>query len=597
MALNINPQHLQQLFQAGEWDILSREILAILEYFDQQPADALPAELEQTIGFITKLILFFFASENFRIPDALAPEFIRHNTTLAHMVRLSNFKTADIIIKAILPHKNNLTKLLTLYSPYCTVRLDLADLFSAQAYLTSLWVAAILRGRLKTTAEAEKFVTELLANPALSRFVLSDPTFPLVEETSHAYFDATYGAAGLDETLRNCINRQIQKNFKFEYKNPAADKKRVLVISAFMCRGHSVYRCIAPLIAALKPDYHVALFHVSLADHDRLDRELFDEIHTMGVDATTASFTPAMLKNILKQNYGTLLYPDIGLSRPSLILANLRLAPVQITTYGHPVTSGKTEIDYYVGGQAVESPHDPQQNFTEQLLLMPGLAVEPVKPDYTPKFAAPPHPWVEIGLSWGEMKITHTHLLRLQEIQKAAKVPVRFHFIGISNTRLTFITAQRDLVAMFGADAVKISPPLPHAEYMAAVESCDLFLDSWHFGSYNRVVDALICHKPYVTLTGEVSYTRFAATLLRQVGVPELIAETPEAFIALAARTINDTTWRQELVEKMRGINLDATLFNTGNARYFKDAMDAMTTGAVPKADKRKAPIFIPWAG
>src|SRR2546430_7980599 len=63
-------------------------------------------------------------------------------------------------------------------------------------------------------------------------------------------------------------------------------------------------------------------------------------------------------------------------------LASLRLAPVQVTTWGHPETTGLPTIDYYLSAQAFE-PCGAHAGYTERLLLLPnlGCAYEKLCPD------------------------------------------------------------------------------------------------------------------------------------------------------------------------------------------------------------------------
>ncbi len=570
--LAIDLQGMLKKFQSGDPG-LAQDVLYVLELFEETPIPKADEALLHHLGMLATFMLQVFSSPQFQIPAALAPDFIRKNRVLANMLRLSKFRNADVAIQMLLEQKPDLVNLLTLYSPYCTIRLKLEDLFSSYPYLASLWVAVMLKSW-RGTKNGDAFIAELMASQALKKFQLQDAHFPIAEDTAFAYFDATYASGQHDHRLRNTINRQMQKLFRLPFTLPEPDMKRILVISANMETTHSVYRCLSQMLYALKPDYHLTLFHNTPKGAEKLDKELFDDIKTQG--AGEQGFTYDMLQSVLEGNYGIALFTDIGLDRPSVILSNLRLAPIQVTTYGHPVSSGKSRIDYYIGGGQVEEQKNPQRHFEEQLVLMPGLGVEPVRLNYQPKFPPKAYDWFEIGLSWGEIKADWPHLLRLKEILDRAKKRIRFHFIGFSATRLTLLAAKADLAELFGAEAVHVTPMMPNAEYLKTLESCDLLLDSYPFGSYNRIVDALTCHKPLVALQGEKSYNRFAPALLRQVSLDELIAETPEAFIATSLRLIDDDAWRKGILAKIRAIDLEKQLFNTGNARYFRQAMDAV---------------------
>ena len=73
-----------------------------------------------------------------------------------------------------------------------------------------------------------------------------------------------------------------------------------------------------------------------------------------------------------EQNCEILLYPAVGLQPMALKLASLRLAPVQINSWGHPDTSGLPTLDYYLSADCFE-PTDAQDHYSEQLVLLPHL--------------------------------------------------------------------------------------------------------------------------------------------------------------------------------------------------------------------------------
>ena len=57
------------------------------------------------------------------------------------------------------------------------------------------------------------------------------------------------------------------------------------------------------------------------------------------------------------------------------ILASLRLADIQCNTYGHPVTSGFKNIDYFFSSELMEK-KDSQKNYSEKLINLPGIGID-----------------------------------------------------------------------------------------------------------------------------------------------------------------------------------------------------------------------------
>src|SRR5205814_2476825 len=69
-----------------------------------------------------------------------------------------------------------------------------------------------------------------------------------------------------------------------------------------------------------------------------------------------------------------LIYPEIGMDPMPPRLAAMRLAPVQATTWGQPITSGLPTIDLYFSAQRLEPPQG-AEHYTERLVALPNLGV------------------------------------------------------------------------------------------------------------------------------------------------------------------------------------------------------------------------------
>ena len=58
---------------------------------------------------------------------------------------------------------------------------------------------------------------------------------------------------------------------------------------------------------------------------------------------------------IVSMKLDIIFYPDLTMSTMTHRLAMSRLAPIQVTSHGHPVTSGIPTIDYYVSWEAARN--------------------------------------------------------------------------------------------------------------------------------------------------------------------------------------------------------------------------------------------------
>src|SRR5205085_2242181 len=68
-----------------------------------------------------------------------------------------------------------------------------------------------------------------------------------------------------------------------------------------------------------------------------------------------------------------ILYPDIGMDPFTYFLAFARLAPVQCTTWGHPVTTGIPAMDYFLSTDYFET-EEAELHYSERLVRLKDAA-------------------------------------------------------------------------------------------------------------------------------------------------------------------------------------------------------------------------------
>ena len=76
---------------------------------------------------------------------------------------------------------------------------------------------------------------------------------------------------------------------------------------------------------------------------------------------------------VAAEDLDALVYLELGLDVKAFVLAHSRLAPVQLVTYGHAMTSGIPTVDIFVSHSAFEPPGWARARYTEHLVLIPGL--------------------------------------------------------------------------------------------------------------------------------------------------------------------------------------------------------------------------------
>jgi predicted O-linked N-acetylglucosamine transferase (SPINDLY family) len=279
-----------------------------------------------------------------------------------------------------------------------------------------------------------------------------------------------------------------------------------------------------------------------------------------------------------------LLIPGIGMDTTTVRLAGLRLAPVQATSWGHPVTSGLPTIDDYLSSDLMEPPEG-EAHYTERLVRLPNLSIHYEPLAVTPEAVSR----AELGVSEDAVlywccQSLFKYLPRYDWVfaRIATAVPnARFLFIEYPHGETVTGIFRRRLAAAFaaaGLDAERyclFTPPMAMPRFTGITRIADVFLDSLGWSGCNSTLEALACDLPVVTMAGELMRARHSAAILTMLGMPDLIANTPEAFAELAAGLGRDKARRQALAgriarDKHRLYRDEACI--DGLARYLEEA-------------------------
>ena len=104
---------------------------------------------------------------------------------------------------------------------------------------------------------------------------------------------------------------------------------------------------------------------------------------------------------------------------------------------------------------------------------------------------------------------------------------------------------------------------IPRAEHLARLRLADLFLDTFPYNAHTTSSDALGGGVPVLTLQGQTFAARVAASLLTNIGIPELIVNTSQEYCSLAIELASNPKKLSSIKSKLIA-NRDSTpLFDT----------------------------------
>jgi protein O-GlcNAc transferase len=118
---------------------------------------------------------------------------------------------------------------------------------------------------------------------------------------------------------------------------------------------------------------------------------------------------------------------------------------------------------------------------------------------------------------------------------------------------------------------------LPAADHLARHRLADLFLDTLPYNAHTTASDALWSGLPVLTQVGSTFAGRVAASLLQAVGLPELIAASPQEYETRAIELASNPARLAEIRARLARNRMTAPLFDTKRTtRHIERAYEAM---------------------
>jgi len=257
-----------------------------------------------------------------------------------------------------------------------------------------------------------------------------------------------------------------------------------------------------------------------------------------------------------------------------------RVAPLQVNYLGYPGTMAADYIDYLIADQDV-IPSGHTAHYREKIVWLPhcyqvnddrrALADD----TFNRRGAGLPEQGFVFCCFNNNWKITPAVFsLWMQLLQR---VPGSVLWL-LEDTPLAAANLRRAAAAHgIAAGRLVFAPRMSLDQHLARHRVADLFLDTLPYNAHTTASDALWAGLPVITRQGETFASRVAASLLKAVGLPELITASADAYLALALELANDAPRLAALHQKLADNRLVQPLFDTRLfARHIEAGYTAM---------------------
>jgi predicted O-linked N-acetylglucosamine transferase (SPINDLY family) len=265
---------------------------------------------------------------------------------------------------------------------------------------------------------------------------------------------------------------------------------------------------------------------------------------------------PSQVQAIRADELDILLISTIvnDITADSTLLALHRLGRIQATYFVNPATTGMRNIDYYISGNLMEPVQKAQEHYREKLITLDGtgfcfsFGIEPdiatVKPerrsigvtDESVVFvsgASPVKIIPELRETWAKILVAVPNSVLVLYPSHSDQYLHRnmsavFAKYGIEKNRLIILKIK-------GRSNVK-----------ECLKLCDVYLHSYPYTGAASIVEALEIGLPTVVREGDALRNKIGAAFMRELQLPDLIANSEESYVQLAIALGTNPELREE---------------------------------------------------
>jgi protein O-GlcNAc transferase len=268
-----------------------------------------------------------------------------------------------------------------------------------------------------------------------------------------------------------------------------------------------------------------------------------------------------------------------GYCRPNIFARHP--APIAVSYLGYPGTTGANYIDYIIADNYV-IPQESRRFYSEHVVYLPDsfqvndskrALAEPIP---TREQAGLPNEGFVFCSFNNSYKFTpeifDVWMRLLQGVEKSVL------WLSVNNRIVAHNLRKEALVRGVAPERLRFASYVPTLEqHLSRIRLADLFLDTLPYNAHTTASDALWAGVPLLTCSGETLAARVAGSLLKAVGLPELITNKIEEYEALALKLACEPARLAQLRHRLRLNRLTHPLFDCGRfCQHLETAFNMM---------------------
>ncbi len=258
----------------------------------------------------------------------------------------------------------------------------------------------------------------------------------------------------------------------------------------------------------------------------------------------------------------------------------LRPAPIQVNWLGYPSTMGAEFMDYIITDRFI-SPPDHEPYYAERFVYLPDCyQVNDRKRAIAKK--TPTKRECELpdrGFVFCCFNNTNKIAALVFDVwmRLLKEIPGSVLWLLEANSGAAANLRREAKARKIAPDRLVFAPKMPPDQHLARQRLADLFLDTLPYNAHVTASDALWVGLPVLTCSGETFASRVAGSLLRAIGLPELVTTSLAEYEAAAIRLAGNPAELKALRDRLAKNRLTTPLFDSERfARHLECAYQMM---------------------
>jgi protein O-GlcNAc transferase len=257
-----------------------------------------------------------------------------------------------------------------------------------------------------------------------------------------------------------------------------------------------------------------------------------------------------------------------------MLLFAQKPAPVQVTYLAYCSTTGLSAMDYRLTDPHLDPPGISDAYYSEASVRLPDTywCYEPPQrsPDVNPT-PAMNLGYVTFGCLNNFCKVSPMALQTwIQLMQRTANSQFILHTLeGSHRQRVREMFQSQDV----DPRRLRFVGRIPFLEFLKLHQEIDIALDSFPYSGGTTTCDALWMGVPVISWGGQMGVARSGVSLLRNIGLPELIADSRQQYVEIAGDLAQNLPRLAELRRTMRGRMRESPLMDA--ARFARNVEGA----------------------